>query len=141
MDRVELSTSFSWVPVGAVSLDDQQKIKFPKTGAQPGLYRFKIISADDRSQYIGESDQLSRRLQNYRTPGPSQQTNLRLNALLIEHLKRGDQVSLSVVIDGVTANCAGREHRVDLSVKSERILLEAAALLNARAAGIPTLNL
>jgi hypothetical protein len=141
MDCVELTMAFSWVPVGAVTLDEQQKVRFPKTGAQPGLYRFEIISVDGPTQYIGETDQLSRRLQHYRTPGPSQQTNLRLNALLVEHLKRGDRVSLSAVTEGVTASCAGREHHVDLSVKSERVLLESAALLNARSAGIPTLNL
>ncbi|MFC3097086.1 GIY-YIG nuclease family protein [Alteraurantiacibacter palmitatis] len=141
MDRVEVTMAFSWVPVGAVSLDEQQKLRFPKTAAQPGLYRFEIISAESLTQYIGETDQLSRRLQHYRTPGPSQRTNLRLNALLVEHLNRGDRVSLSAVTEGVTASCAGREHHVDLSVKSERVLLECAALLNARAAGVPTLNL
>lgn len=141
MDQVEICTSFRWVSVGAVSLDAEQKLRFPKTGSQPGLYSFEILSADGRSQYIGETDQLSRRLQHYRTPGPSQKTNLRINALLVEHLKRGDQVSLSMVIDGVSTTCAGREHTVDLSLKSERLLLEAAALLNARSSGTPTLNL
>lgn len=141
MDRVELTLAFSWDPVGAITLDEQQKIRFPKTGARPGLYRFEIISTEDRTQYIGETDQLSRRLQHYRTPGPSQQTNLRLNALLVEHLKRGDQILLSTVTEGVTASCAGREHHADLTVKSERLLLESAALLSARSAGVPTLNL
>lgn len=141
MDYVELSTSFCWVPAGRLSLDEQQKVCFPNTGNRPGLYRFDIISADGRTQYIGETDQLSRRLQHYRTPGPSQQTNLRLNALLVEHLKRGDQISLSVVVEDVSTKCAGGAHPVDLSVKSERILLEAAALLSARVAGVRTLNL
>lgn len=141
MDRVELTLAFSWDPVGAITLDEQQKVHFPKTGAWPGLYRFEIISAGGRTQYIGETDQLSRRLQHYRTPGPSQQTNLRLNALLVEHLKRGDRILLSTVTEGVTASCAGREHHVDLTVKSERLLLESAALLSARSAGVPTLNL
>ena len=141
MDQVEICTLFRWVPVGPVYLDAEQKLRFPKTGNQPGLYRFEIVSAAGRSQYIGETDQLARRLQHYRIPGPSQKTNLRLNALLVEHLNRGDQISLSMVTDGVSANCAGREHKVDLSLKSERILLEAAALLNARSSGMPTLNL
>lgn len=141
MDRVELTMAFNWHPVGAVSLGEQQKIRFPKSGAQPGLYRFEIISADGPIQYIGETDQLSRRLQSYRTPGSSQATNLRLNALLVKHLERGDRISLSAITEGVTISCAGREHHVDLFVKSERVLLESAALLNARAAGVPTLNL
>jgi hypothetical protein len=141
MNRVEIAMSFSWVPVGTLSLDQQQKIRFPKVGAQPGLYRFEIISEEIHTYYVGESDQISRRLQHYRTPSRSQQTNLRLNALLVEHLRRGDRVSLSSVTDGVTASCAGREHQVDLSVKSERVLLECAAILNAKAAGVLTLNL
>lgn len=141
MDRVELTTAFSWTFVGAVALDEQQKVRFPKTGAQPGLYRFEITSAEGPTHYIGETDQLARRLQHYRTPGPSQQTNLRLNALLIEHLTRRDPISLSTVTAGVTAFCAGREHHVDMTVKTERLLLESAALLNARLAGVRTLNL
>jgi hypothetical protein len=80
-------------------------------------------------------------MQHYRTPGPSQQTNLRLNALLVAHLKGDEEVSLSVVTGDVAVSCAGHEHKVDLSSKTERLLLESAALISARAAGIPTLNL
>jgi hypothetical protein len=141
MERVELSASFGWTSAGNISLDSEQKIRFPKTASRPGLYRFEIASQDGRAHYIGETDQLPRRLQHYRTPGPSQRTNIRLNALLIHHLKRGDQVSLSVVLDGVTVTCDGELYPVDLNRKSERILLENAALLGANATGIKLLNL
>ncbi len=47
--------------------------------------------------YIGETDNLRRRLSsNYRNPGPSQQTSLRINRLLREHLGRGGAVKLWV---------------------------------------------
>lgn len=47
--------------------------------------------------YIGETDNLRRRLSsNYRSPGPSQQTSLRVNALLRAHLAAGGRVDLAV---------------------------------------------
>ena len=33
--------------------------------------------------YVGETDQLKRRFEGYRTPGVSQTTNIRLNAVLV----------------------------------------------------------
>jgi hypothetical protein len=141
MDPVDLTVTFNWVSLGKITLDENMKIKFPKTGSRPGLYRFEINSADGLTYYIGETDQLQRRMQHDRSPGPSQQTNLRLNALLVAHLKEGEEVSLSVVTDDVAVSCSGHEHTVDLSRKTERLLLESAALMTARAAGAPTLNL
>lgn len=141
MNDVEVSVAFRWNRLGPVALDSDRKLVFPKPGNQPGLYRFEIVSSDGRSQYIGETDRLSRRLQHYRTPGASQPTNRRLNALLVEHLLRGDQVLLDTVTEDIAVSCRGKGHSVDLTMKSERLLFEAAALLNARAAGVPTLNL
>jgi hypothetical protein len=141
MDQVEVTVSFVWIHIGSVYIDDKQRVKFPNTEKRPGLYRFEIIADDSKYQYIGETDNLFRRMNNYRAPGSGQATNIRLNAKLIESLTAGCQVSLSVMFEGPTASCGSFEQHVDLALKSERILLESAAIFTARAAGVPTLNL
>lgn len=139
--EVDIGVSFDWVPAGMLSLDNQGEIKFPKVEAKPGLYRFDISAGEVFKQYIGETDRLSRRFQQYRSPDLSQDTNMRLNAKVIEQLALNRPVSLSLVTEGVSIKYAGRAHYADLSVKSERILIEAAALFGAKAAGIEVLNI
>jgi hypothetical protein len=72
--------------------------------------------------YIGESVNLQRRLAgNYRSPGPSQQTNVRINALLGRHLAAGG-TSAALWLDGT-------EHPLGLSRKDARLFAENAALV------------
>ena len=71
-----------WLPIGTAQRDEEGKIKFPKLPARPGLYQFKIFRSDgSQAIYVGETDNLQRRFAHYRNPGPTQATNLRLNAL------------------------------------------------------------
>jgi hypothetical protein len=141
MDQVELRMAFNWKHAGTVSLDVTGRVRFPVIEARPGLYRFEFSSDRTVTQYIGETDRLSRRLQNYRTPGRSQQTNLRLNRLLVKHLQKGNQVFLSVVDAAIHITSGTNKCEADLSAKCVRILLESAALINARVAGVSLLNL
>jgi hypothetical protein len=60
---------------------------------------------------------------NYRNPGPSQQTSLRINALLREHLAAGGTVELAVTTT-VTVWLSGVEQAPDLNRKSGRLLAE-----------------
>ena len=141
MEQLDLGTSFTWKRIGPILLDEQQKIRFPETGARPGLYRFEFGSGRRLTQYIGESDRLSRRLQHYRTPGRSQQTNIRLNRLILDHLNGGGQVFLSTVTGEARIILGDRECEADLSAKYVRLLLESAALTIAEASVAKTLNL
>lgn len=53
----------SWTPCGEMTLCDEGRPKFPEIKAVPGLYR--LILKDGRC-YIGESQNLSNRLSEYR---------------------------------------------------------------------------
>ena len=51
---------------------------------------FVFTGADGIHLYIGETDSLNRRFQQYRTPGPTQTTNIRLNLLMRKIIKSED---------------------------------------------------
>ena len=83
--------------------------------------------------YIGETDNLRRRLaSNYRSPGPTQQTSLRVNELLCEHLTAGGRVRLAVATAATVPVNGGVEHALDLRRKAGRLLAESAALVLAQ---------
>jgi len=58
-----------------------------------GIYRLTLTGGITPARprvYIGESDNLRRRrAENYRNPAPRQQTSLRINAILVDHLTSG----------------------------------------------------
>ena len=79
--------------------------------------------------YIGETDDLRRRLSdNYRSPGSGQQTSLRINAVLREHLAASGNVALAVAVDA-TVRLDGVEQSLDLAREAGRLLAENAALV------------
>lgn len=138
---IELSVRFSWRSVGNVRRDEQGKLVFPRVPSRPGLYRFELDGTAGQQIYIGETDTLNRRFQHYRTPGPSQSTNIRLNALLGEILAASGSVSVAIVIDGAVITIGSMEIPPQLDIKSDRVLLEHAAIYAARASGAPLINL
>lgn len=124
-----LCLAYSWTEVGHVVVDTD-KLRFPTVPEAPGIYRFEL---GDR-WYIGEADRLRRRFQHYRTPGPSQSTNLRLNALMGQLLANGSGIVVST-ITSVAVEIDGHALPLDLSHKDARLLVESAALVAARAGG------
>jgi predicted GIY-YIG superfamily endonuclease len=140
MLSVDVTVRFEWKVIGYIRLGEGDRLVFPKASSRAGLYRFEIERAQGRAAYIGETDQLDRRFQHYRTPGPSQRTNLRLNALMLEALKAGDAISVAIMTEGAVITLDGREREAHLLEKSERVLLEQAAIYAARDAAIPILN-
>lgn len=141
MPFIHVSVELEWQPIGQVRLDESGRPAFPKASLRPGLYSFQFDRAGDRTIYIGETDQLDRRFQHYRTPGPSQRTNLRPHALICETLKTGGAVSVSTATSGTIKMKEGGERPADLAQKSERVLLEHAALCVAKVSAINVLNL
>ncbi|MGE0252953.1 MAG: hypothetical protein AB7N54_00030 [Alphaproteobacteria bacterium] len=140
MSRVEVSLAYQWAHLGHVSLVDG-KLVFPKAPSLPGLYRFDFQRQVERSFYVGEADQLSRRFQHYRTPGPSQRTNIRLNAFMRGVLADGGTASVAIVTDEIVIEMAGITGTVEMSHKSDRVLLEHAGLYEAKLSGASPLNL
>ena len=70
--------------------------------AGPGVYRWAIFDSLGKLQacYIGEAEDLARRLHHYVRPGKSQQTNLRLNAFLHQAQTNGLDVQFQLIMFG-----------------------------------------
>lgn len=138
-DTVTVSATFDWVDAGPVGLDGQDKVVWPQpTPDGPGLYRFTLTGDDQRRTrvYIGEAMLLRRRLTHYRSPGPSQHTNIRLNQLLVEHLRSGGTARLALA-DHVRVRLpmTGGQQVLSLATKAARLLAESAAIVQTDSAG------
>jgi hypothetical protein len=128
---VDVHVVLQWTATGAVTLDPAGKPFFGALESRAGLYRMTVTGAGLARPkiYIGETDNLRRRLSgNYRNPGPRQQTSLRINALLCEHLGAGGSVALAVATE-VDLRVAGVAEKLDLTRKAARLLAENAALV------------
>jgi hypothetical protein len=134
---VEVSLAYEWHHAGGISLE-LKSLAMPKLGETPGIYRFTLADRDGihESYYVGESDNLSRRMAGYRNPGPTQHTNVRMHERLRSILGASGSASVAVV---VSATCSGEE--LDLSSKSARLLIESAALVDLAAKGVAVENL
>jgi hypothetical protein len=136
-----VTVTWDWLPCGNVVLVND-KLQFPRVPAAPGVYR--MVFQDDRGQlvgvYVGEADLLPRRLQHYRTPGPSQQTNLRLNLDLMNTLAANGRVMLEVAVIAQLVAADGTKAPLNLTWKAARVLVERAAEVGERIAGAPMLN-
>lgn len=135
-DPIDVAVAFQWTNAGDVLLDAGGRPAFGLLDPAPGLYRITLTDgpAAARPQaYIGETDNLRRRLTtNYRTPGATQKTSLRVNALLRTHLAGGGQVRLAVATEAIV-RLRGSEQPLDLRRKASRLLAENAALVLALA--------
>lgn len=115
-------------------------MRFPEVEKSPRLYRLRMRSKDGKeSVYIGESDNLRRRFGNYRNPGASQQTSLRINALLKSSIEGGGEISVAVadevrIGDDISNESAG------LSQKSIRRLFENFAVSSSCGSEVESLN-
>ncbi len=130
--------------VGKVQIGIDGKLKFPQLSETPGSYCFTFAkSSGEVTIYIGETAQLQRRFQHYRTPGPSQTTNIRINALMKEILNSGGEVRVSVI----TSASSNANHldlsnvtHLDLRDKVARLMVEQAWILNVKSEGFKVEN-
>ncbi len=127
-ETVEVGVRFVWLNAGVVTLDVSGKLRFYRLPSRPGIYRFTLTDGDSGSLsiYIGESDNLARRMGNYRNPGPTQPTNERLQARILETLAGDGKVSVSVALEATVDGTT-----LDLSARPARLLAENAALIRA----------
>ena len=137
---VRIAVEYQWRSFGQVQVDVDGRLLFPTAPRQPGLYRFQLRGGASARHYVGETDNLRRRLQHYRTPGPTQQTNIRMNKEFLDHLTTGRIIEVEIVIDGVDIVAGNEPISVDLANKAVRRLLEHAALVDEAAAGVQLLN-
>jgi len=76
------------------------------------------------------ADNLKRRMHHYRTPGPTQPTNRRLNDELRRVLSRGGRVEISIATDP-QLEIDGQRVSANMRHKADRVLIEHAALVSA----------
>lgn len=128
------TVEFEWQPAGEVRFDGSRPV-FPALPAVAGIYRFSFDPASgQRRVYIGETDNLRRRAQNYRTPGPTQPTNLRMNRELIDAMRLGTRIPYSIITAASISIDAGPPRPLDLARKTGRLIVENAAMAAAIAA-------
>lgn len=136
-----ITVAWDWQPCGLVTLAEG-KLLFPRAPSTPGVYR--LTFQDDRGQdagvYVGEADLLRRRFQQYRTPGPSQQTNLRLNPFMVNTLATGGRIAVEVAVAARFTSADGSEIPLDLTWKAARVLVERASEVTERITGAVVLN-
>jgi hypothetical protein len=127
---MKVSVEFEYQRAGDVTMAKDGTLLFPSLPAIPGMYRFRLLGPSEAiSTYIGESDNLRRRSAHYRNPGPTQKTNLRMQAQLRTHFERGGTVEFSMVTTATLA--VGRDAMpLNLSLTAHRRLLENAALVS-----------
>ncbi len=137
---MEYRIVMEWQPLGKISVDQHDRILFPKAPNIPAIYRFRIRYTKREATYIGETDNLSRRFSNYRNPGSTQQTSLRINAVLKEALDMGAEISISAVMTKASVDRGKGLETVSLSSKAMRCLFENAAILDSGGTDIDVLN-
>jgi hypothetical protein len=121
---------FRWRPIGEVRLDTAGKLVFPSARTEPGVYRLEV-EGDRAAVYFGEASELRRRFGQYRNPGPSQQTNRRLNDLLGSVLSTRGRCRVSLV-EVLSFEGGSRNVGLDLRLKAARVLVESVAIVLAR---------
>jgi hypothetical protein len=128
----------AWIPLGSAATTPDGRLRLPVPPAGPGLYRF-LLTAPAPSVYIGETEELRRRFGQYANPGPSQRTNLRMNARMREVLAAGGTVAVETCTDASVAIATCLEP-LDLLMRSHRLLAEESALAGARATALGTIE-
>ena len=136
---VDLRMGMTWVPQGRIILDGG-RIKVPSVPPVPGLYRFRIEGVAGKARYVGESENLARRFALYSNPGPSQQTNVRLNATFRAALSSGAEVGVAIVAEGAWIEVSGSRLPADLASQAVRRLLENAAIVERQGDAVESLN-
>ena len=126
--EADVYVHIEWRPAGPVTLDAAAKLRFPTLPALPGLYEIEI-GGDSPSVYIGESDDLRRRMGHYRNPGPTQQTNIRLSNLIKSHVLAAP-VSMSIATTVTVTWASEHTETLDLQGKTARLVGESVWLLH-----------
>ncbi len=96
---------YSWVPVHVPA---GGRYLFPSAVGtstrvpwnEPAVYRWDVfdqVPRDLRKLYIGEAANLYTRVNQYRSPGPSQQTNKRIKADFQAQIDQGKRICLDVL--------------------------------------------
>lgn len=138
--EIETSLSAEWIVAGRITLSQELVLTFPEAPTEAGVYRFRFSGGEGHRCYIGESAHLRRRFGFYRRPGSTQATNLRLNALMTEHLLKGGSIEVDLITKIGTLKQGATDRESSLSDKAVRRLFEQAAIVADEGTEIESLN-
>jgi len=136
-----LSLYYRWIAMGSACLDHKGRIQFPKSADRPAIYRLTIKNKDGVQVYIGETDNLRRRLQGYRTPGPTQPTNKRLQAVMVDTLCHQGVVHIDCLDICHPSENTQTDYQLSIESRFVRCLYENAAIIKCLQNGDRLLNL
>lgn len=139
-EQSSLNVIFSWRKLGNVYIDEKHRLSFPRVPIGPAVYKFALNRRGNVEIYIGETDEVSRCFQHYRTPGLTQRTNQRLNAAMKDCLGNEGDVEISI-IENACVEWAEIKRALNLSEKLERRLLEHTAIIGVWFADENVINL
>lgn len=136
-----VTVAWDWRACGLVALAGG-KLAFPRVPSTAGVYRltFQDCYGGPAGVYVGEAELLPRRFQHYRTPGACQQTNLRLNPIMVSTLGAGGRIAVEIATSAHLMAADGAAVPLDLRWKAARVLVERAAEVAERTAGGLVLN-
>ncbi len=138
--KIKNTFHMEWQPLGKLILE-QDRLSFPRADNVPALYRFRIRRINGcEAVYVGETVNLRRRFGNYRNPGTSQKTSMRINRVLKEALQDNAEIAISTITHGAWIDIGNGQQILDLSSKISRCFLENAAILNGCGVDIDSLN-
>jgi hypothetical protein len=137
VDQVEAaSLEIDWETAGLIKLS-RGKMTFPPVPAEPGLYRFNLLTPlRPPGHYIGESVNLARRMNQLGRPGTNQKTNQRVNAAIKATLVAAGSVEISISVRARLDRQA-----LDLGSAAARRLAENASLVILARAGVAVENI
>lgn len=125
----EVTLQLRWQRLGAVVLETDRKPAFPAAPVAAGLYRLIVRTGNRTTVYVGEAVNLKRRFGNYRLPGNTQQTSLRINALIVEALAKGGSVAVDIAYRDIGLTIGDVTIEADLTDKAVRRMIEHAAIV------------
>ncbi|MGF6923874.1 DUF7662 domain-containing protein [Paraburkholderia sp. 40] len=140
--RMECKVTMEWQPLGKLTMDESGRLSFPQVHAVPAIYRFRIRTAEGiERNYVGEAVDVKRRFGNYRNPGSTQQTSMRINATLKEALAAGAEISVSAVFeDRAWIERNSKSAPVNFLSKAVRCVFENTAIVDGAGSEIESLN-
>jgi hypothetical protein len=124
---IAMQAELVWRPIGTVTLQPNRKLKLPRVGAVPGVYRFEVRIGECRPRYVGETTDIDRRFREYETRTSGTDKRVRESfAHVIE--KSGATITVAVA-DGAKLCLGSTCNPADFSVDQQRILIERFAIL------------
>lgn len=133
-EHVAVPIEFDWHEVCPVVLCDDGRPLAPLLDPVASVYRLRFVvpdrPCDHRVQYVGQTDNIRRRMQNYRSPSSGRQhsTNQKIRDAIVQTIDFQGSVTLDMVTD---ARGGAGEARLNLKRQVCRLLVEAAAVLSA----------